>query len=102
MISIASCGNRVLISACSASAVVAQVVAAAPAGVEDVEHPAQRGLTEPAQGPRRESEPLTATLHVPLPAQLAFDLAQLGDVVHRLPAERALDELLVDVVQARA
>ncbi len=70
---------------------VADVVAAAPARLEDVEDAPQRRRPEPAQRPRRQLEAVAAALQVALVAQLAFDAAQLADVVDGLPAERPLD-----------
>jgi len=55
-----------------------------------------------AQGPRRELQPVRAALDVALLAQFPFDAPQLGDILHRRPAEGAFDELLVHVVEARA
>jgi hypothetical protein len=66
------------------------------------EHPAQRGVAEPADGLRGELQLAVGPLQVPLPLQFPFDLAQRFHVVDGLAAERAPDRLLVDVVQPGA
>ncbi len=79
------------------------VLVAAPAlGTELVEHPAQRGLAEPAQRLRREAQALVVAGQPALPAQLALELAQRLDVGRGPGAELALDRLDVDVVQRGA
>ncbi len=81
---------------------VADVMVAAAAGVERREHAAQRAGAQPPQRARRELQAVAAAFEIALTLQLAFDAPQLVQVVNRLLAERSLDELLVDVVQAGA
>src|SRR6266571_3900159 len=63
--------------------------------------PASRTSWSP-QRARRELQAVAAAFEIALTLQLAFDAPQLVQVVNRLLAERSLDELLVDVVQAGA
>ena len=70
--------------------------------VEAGEHPAQRGVAEPADRLGRELQLAAVAGQVALPLQLALQPAQRLQVVDRLAAERAADRFLVDVVQAGA
>ena len=81
---------------------VPDVVAAAPARLQHREDPAQRGRSQPAYGPRGQLQRPAGAVEVALPLQLALDPAQRLEVVDRLPAERPLHQLGVDVVQRRA
>ena len=81
---------------------VVLIVVAGAAVRQLSEYLAQRGLAEPAHGLRRQLELAVGALEVTLALELALDLPQRLHVVDRLPAERAPDRLLVDVVEARA
>ena len=76
------------------------VVTAPHAVLEAGEHLAQRGVAEPANGLRREFELAAVTAQVALPLQLPLEPAQRLQVIDRLPAERAADRFLVDVLHA--
>src|SRR5204863_1080516 len=80
---------------------VAQVVLAAPAGLELGEHVPQRGAAEPAQRLRAQGQPFVAARDPALAPQLPFELLQPPHVVGRAPPELPLDRLHVDVVQRR-
>ncbi len=66
------------------------------------EHPAQRGLAEPAYGPRGEPQPVVAAAEVALLLQLALQVPQGPEVPGGLRAEPLLQQVHVDVVQGRA
>ena len=64
--------------------------------------PAQRGLAEPAYGPRGQPQPVVAAGQESLPLQLALQLAQRPEVARGLGSEPLLQQLDVDVVEGRA
>ena len=73
-----------------------------PGGLELGEHPAQRGLAEPAYRPRGQPQPVVAAGQEALPLQLALQVAQSPEVARRLGSEPLLQQLDVDVVKGGA
>ena len=79
-----------------------EVVRSAQAGLEVGEDATQGGTSEPAYGLRGQLELAVATGEVALGLELAFEAAQLFEVVDGAPSEGSTHRVLVDVVEACA